>query len=203
MKILSVSDFVDPILYDNFDPEHFKGIDLIFSCGDLPPEYLTFLALKIKVPLFYIKGNHDIRYDTKPPEGCIHIDSRIVEHKGLRIIGFDGSRWYNGNVNQFTEPQMRKKIRKMRLKLWWNKGVDIIITHAPPRYINDAEDLCHRGFKSFLPLIKKYTPPYFLHGHIHMNFTNHLQRITIVNNTKVINTCGYYIFKIDGAEIEK
>lgn len=198
MKILAVSDYVAPALYDNFKPECFQGLDLIISCGDLPPEYLTFLAFKINVPLFYVKGNHDIRYDSKHPGGCIHLDSKIFKYKGLRIMGFDGSRWYNGNVNQFTESQMRKKIRKMRLKLWWNKGVDIIITHAPPRFINDAEDLCHRGFKSFLPLIEKYSPLYFLHGHIHMNFTDHSQRITIVNKTKVINACGYYIFEING-----
>lgn len=203
MKILAVSDFVSPNLYKDFKPGNFQDIDIIFSCGDLPPEYLTFLAVKIKAPLYYIKGNHDIRYDSKPPEGCIYADSRYFEYKGLRIIGFDGSRWYNGGANQFTEPQMRKKIRKMALKLWWNKGVDIVLTHAPPRYINDEEDLCHRGFKSFVPLIEKYSPHCFIHGHIHRDFTDESQRITIINKTKVINTCGYYIFETNGVKIEK
>ena len=33
--------------------------------------------------------------------------------------------------------------------------MDIIITHAPPRHIHDAEDQCHRGFESFQHLIDR------------------------------------------------
>jgi hypothetical protein len=41
MKILTVSDQVKSQLYEHFQPERFAGIDLILSCGDLPPEYLS------------------------------------------------------------------------------------------------------------------------------------------------------------------
>jgi Icc-related predicted phosphoesterase len=75
--------------------------------------------------------------------------------------------------------------------------VDIVITHAPPRHIHDAEDRCHRGFKSFCWLLDKYSPNYFIHGHIHANFIEPSQRVTIVNRTNVINTYGYYVFDFD------
>lgn len=197
MKILTISDYIEPKLYKEFDPEIFKSIDLILSCGDLPPEYLSFISSRINAPLYYIKGNHDIRYNEKPPNGCDNIDSRLIRFKKLRILGLEGSRWYNGNPIQYTDAEMKKKIMKIWPKLWWWKGVDIIITHAPPRYIGDAEDLCHRGFKSFHRLIDRFSPKYFIHGHIHAHFNDPSERIRIVKRTRVINTVGYYILEIN------
>jgi len=197
MKILSVSDYVVSTLYDNFDAEQFPKIDLILSCGDLPPEYLSYLLASFNVPVYYVRGNHDIRYDSKPPGGCLDLHARLIQFQGIKMLGLEGSRWYSGGPNQYTEKEMRKIIRGLRSKIWWQKGVDIIITHAPPRYIHDAEDLCHRGFKSFRWLIDHYCPIYFIHGHIHADFSDPAERITKINKTKIINTYGYYIFEID------
>jgi Icc-related predicted phosphoesterase len=196
MKILTVSDQVEPALYDNFKIDRFPGINLIISCGDLPPEYLSFLASSFNVPLYYVRGNHDIRHDGYRPDGCTDLDGKVEVYRGLRILGLEGSHWYNGQPHQYTEPQMRKKIRRVRTKIWRLKGLDIIITHAPPRYIHDAEDQCHRGFESFRDLIDRYSPPYFLHGHMHFNYTEDARRMTFVNSTKVINSYGYYVFEI-------
>jgi Icc-related predicted phosphoesterase len=74
--------------------------------------------------------------------------------------------------------------------------VDLVVTHAPPRFVQDAEDLCHRGFRSFRWLIDKYSPEYFIHGHIHGSFSEPSQRVTVVNKTKVINSYGYYLLEI-------
>jgi len=194
MKILSVSDRVASTLYDNFDAERFPKVDLILSCGDLPPEYLSYLVASFNVPLYYVRGNHDIRYDSKPPDGCIDLNARLIRFQGVNLLGFEGSRWYSGGPHQYTENEMRKIIRGLRPKIWWRKGIDIIITHAPPRYIHDAED---RGFKSFRWLIDRYCPIYFIHGHIHANFSDPAERITKINKTKVVNTYGYYLFEID------
>ena len=196
MKILTVSDHVEPSLYEQFQPGRFPGINLILACGDLPPEYLTFLVTSFNVPLFYIRGNHDIRLGGYRPKGCIDLDGRLVQYGGLNILGLEGSHWYNGKPHQYTERQMQRKIGRMLLKIWWRKGVDII-THAPPRHIHDREDPCHRGFECFTKLIDRYTPQYFIHGHIHFNYATRAQRMTVVKKTKVVNSYGYYIFKID------
>ena len=197
MKILSVSDRVVSTLYDNFDAERFPKVDLILSCGDLPPEYLSYLLASFNAPLYYVRGNHDIRYDSKPPNGCIDLHARLNQFQGIKMLGLEGSRWYSGGPNQYTEKEMWKIIRSLRPKIWWQRGIDIIITHAPPRYIHDAEDLCHRGFKCFRWLIDHYCPIYFIHGHIHADFSNPAERITKINKTKVVNTYGYYLFEID------
>jgi Icc-related predicted phosphoesterase len=201
MKILTVADHVEQFLYEDFASDSVQGIDLILSCGDLPPEYLSFLVNAFKVPLYYVRGNHDIRYDTKPPEGCIDLHGRMVEYQGFKVLGLEGSRWYNGGPNQYTEKQMHKMIQQLRMGIWWRKGIDIVISHAPPRHIHDAEDLCHRGFRSFNRLIEKYAPVYFIHGHIHADFSNQDERITLVNQTKVVNTYGHFIFEIDHHQI--
>ena len=197
MKILSVSDYVVSTLNDNFDAERFPNIDLILSCGDLPPEYLSYLFSSFNAPLYYVRGNHDIRYDSKFPGGCVDLNARLIRFRGINILGLEGSRWYNGGPHQYTENEMKKTIRSLRPKIWWRGGVDLVITHAPPRHIHDAEDLCHRGFRSFRWLIDHYRPMYFIHGHIHVNFNDPTERVTIINKTKVVNTYGYHIFDID------
>ena len=196
MKILSVSDAVEPLLYDHFDPSRFDRFDLILACGDLPPEYLSFLVTRFNVPLYYVKGNHDIRSNGYYPGGCMDLDNKLIVHQGLRIMGLEGCHWYNGKAYQYTERQMRNKIRKLWYPLWRHKGVDIVITHAPPRHINDGEDRCHRGFECFRRLIHKYHPPYFIHGHMHFNYIADPQRITVIDQTKVVNTYGYFLFEI-------
>jgi Icc-related predicted phosphoesterase len=197
MKILSISDRVEPFLYDRFDADKKPDVDLILSCGDLLPEYLTFLTRALNVPLFYVKGNHDIRYDTKAPEGCVNIHGKLVQFNGIKFLGLEGSRWYNGGAYQYTEKQMKKIIRGLKTSIWWQGGVDIIISHAPLRHVHDAEDRCHRGFKCFHQLISRYAPEYLIHGHIHALFHKPFERITTLNKTKVVNTYGHFFFEID------
>lgn len=200
MKILTISDVVETALYPDPDSGRFSGVDLVLSCGDLPPEYLAFLRDRLDAPLLYVRGNHDIRYDRNPPRGCVDIHGRLVRFGPLRILGLEGSRWYNGNPMQYTEPQMRRHIRSLWFPLWWHRGVDIVVTHAPPRFIHDAEDLCHRGFRGFHGLIRRHGPRYFIHGHIHRRFSESSERITRIDDTRVINTCGFHIIDTNEAD---
>lgn len=198
MKILAVSDIVESTLYDRFLPEKYPGIDLVVSCGDLPPEYLTFLSSRFEVPLFYVRGNHDIRYAAKPPEGCVNLHGVLQQFGGVNFLGLEGSRWYNGGPAQYTESQMKWIVAGLRIGVWFRGGVDVIITHAPPRHFQDEEDLCHRGFRVYRKLIDRYRPDYFVHGHIHRAFADASERITIMDNTKVVNSYGFFIFQIEG-----
>ena len=196
MKILSVADCVEKELLETVGGAPAVGdVELLLSCGDLPPEYLTALHDRYRVPLLYVLGNHDLRYSKTPPRGCLHIDRRLFQLGTTKIIGFSGCRWYNGNINQYTEEQMAGFVRKMRFQLWRQKGVDLVLTHAPPRYIHDAEDRCHRGFRCFRQLIDKYRPRYFIHGHIHALFADDSERITMVNSTSVVNSYGHFVFE--------
>jgi Icc-related predicted phosphoesterase len=197
MKILSVSDMVVPELSNRFDARPFEGVELVISCGDLPPEYLAFIRERLDVPLFYVRGNHDLRYRSAPPTGCVNIHRRRITFKGIRILGLEGSRWYNGGPIQYREYQMRRMIWRMLPNLWLSGGVDMVITHAPPRHIHDAEDRCHRGFESYLKLIRRVQPRFFIHGHIHTHFTDPSQRVTRVGKTQVINTFAFHLLELE------
>jgi len=201
MKILAVADKVEPYLCEPSGQVRFPGIDLILACGDLPPEYLTSLSTLFKVPLGYVRGNHDIRHQTVPPAGCINLHGRIATIQGLRLGGFEGSRWYNGGPIQYTERQMHRMTRRLRWAFWRAKGVDCIVTHAPPRHIHDAEDPCHRGFRCYSTLIERYQPHYFIHGHIHTLFRSPRERITRIGETRVINAYGHCLLDTEADTI--
>ncbi len=192
MKLLLVADEEDPFLWDYYRPGRLSGYDMILSAGDLKPNYLDFLVTMANRPLLYVHGNHDVCYDSQPPEGCDCIDGKLTVCKGLRILGLGGSALYNGRPYQYTEKQMEKIIRKTRRSVRKAGGVDIILAHAPPRGYGDGDDLAHRGFECFLPLMDEYQPRYFIHGHQHLNYSTSSQRILQYNGTSIINAGKRY-----------
>jgi uncharacterized protein len=195
LKILLVSDEESTYIWDFFQPEKFKDIELIISCGDLKADYLSFLVTMIKAPLLYVPGNHDTKYLTHPPEGCESIDGKLVKFKGLRILGLGGSHRYSFAEYQYSEKEMKKRIRKLKPRLWINKGFDILVTHAPAFGIGDDQDPCHQGFKGFNSLMEKYSPKYFFHGHVHLNY-GMKPRFNQYKDTKIINAFQYHIIDI-------
>lgn len=193
MKILVIADEESRSFWDYYTPDKLKDIDLILSCGDLKPEYLSFLVTMAHCPLLYIYGNHDGIYERKEPEGCICIENQIYEYKGIRILGLGGSCWYNGGSHQYTQKEMKRRVQKMWLKMRQKKGFDILLTHAPTKGINDEESAAHQGFEVFKELLEKYSPKYHLHGHVHLNY-GRKPRVTKYKNTVIINGYESYIF---------
>lgn len=190
MKILLLADEESRYLYDHYRPGVLAGYDLILSAGDLKGEYLSFIVTMANRPLFYVHGNHDGRYEKRPPEGCQSIEGRIVKLNGLRILGLGGSYMYNGGPHQYTEKQMRRRIRRLRVQLWLHGGVDIVLSHAPIRGCGDMEDMAHRGFDCFRELIEKYQPRLWVHGHVHRRYGHEFERERSMGSTRVINACG-------------
>ena len=201
MRILVVADEECKYFWDYYQPGRLKEYDLIVSCGDLKANYLSFLVTMGRAPVVYVHGNHDVVYERRPPEGCICIEDKIFKYGDLRIMGLGGSRKYSGGPHQYTEWQMRKRIRKMRLKLWWHKGVDIVVTHAPVRDYGDDEDIPHRGFEAFWKLLEKYRPRYLFHGHVHMNYGHNRPRVVQYGDTDLVN--GYERYVIDLPDYDK
>lgn len=200
MKILAVSDEECPALWDYYVPGRLKGYDLIISCGDLKPDYLSFLVTMGSCPVLYVHGNHDGRYENNPPSGCDCIDDQFIVYNGVRILGLGGCRRYHPGPHQYTEAQMRRRIRKLRRQLRKHKGVDIVVTHAPPSGVGDDEDPAHWGFEALLELIDKYHPQYLLHGHVHMTYGNQGPREKEYHGTSVINTYERYILEVPDGE---
>lgn len=197
MKIMAMSDLESDYIWDHYSPEQLKGIDLIISCGDLHPHYLSFVETFSKAPLLYVHGNHDERYEKVPPEGCFCIEDKIYVHNGIRILGLGGSMRYRQGEHQYTEKEMTRRIRRLSLKIKRFGGFDILVTHAPMYGFHDGKDLCHKGFECFRELIEKYDPKYFIHGHMHMNYSKKAPRVSMYGKTVVINAYRTYTFDYD------
>ncbi len=196
MKVMLVSDEESKYIWDFYQPGMLDDIDVIISCGDLHPHYLSFLVTMSKATLYYVHGNHDGKYASIPPEGCECIEDRIVKHGNLRIMGLGGCQRYRPGAHQYTEGEMRSRIRKMRWQLYRNKGVDIVVSHAPVRGIGDDEHISHRGFEAFRGLIRKYRPKYWFFGHVHMNY-GQKKRMYQLEDTVLINAYDRFMLELD------
>lgn len=203
MKILLLADQAEPTLWEYLDRRKLEGVGLVLSCGDLPASYLSFLTCFTSAPILYVHGNHDSRYAAEPPEGCICIEDSVYVHNGIRILGLGGSMRYNRGTNQYTEKEMRARVRRLRLKLWRSRGIDILLTHSPAYQLGDDTDLAHMGFSTFIELMDKYRPKLLVHGHVHQSYRHDFKRVREYGDTQVINACGCYTVELPDVEHTK
>ena len=197
MKVLVVADEESRYYYDCYQPGRLDGIDLIISCGDLSRSYLEFLVTLGNCPLLYVRGNHDDSFADHPPEGCLCIEDNVFLYRGIRFAGLGGSyRYQPDGINMYTEEQMARRIRKLWWKIRKNKGVDVLVTHAPAFGKGDLDTLPHRGFRCFLKFMEKYRPRYMLHGHVHRNYGFKIPVTQRYLDTEIINACGAYLLDL-------
>ncbi len=199
MKALCVSDKVVSWLYSPAVLTKAQDADVIFGCGDLPYYYLEYLVSMLNIPLYYVHGNHDPEreYTTAGdalggPNGGVDLDDRVIETNGLLVAGLQGSIRYKSEGSfQHTDLEMWMKVFKLAPRLWWNqlfkgRALDVLIAHSPPLGIHNGSDHVHRGFESFLWLMRVFKPRYLVHGHHHV-YRHSEQTVTIYQNTIVNN----------------
>ena len=201
MKILLLSDEEDPCLWDYYRPGRLDGYDLILSAGDLDASYLSFLVTMCRVPVLYVHGNHDGSYQTLPPEGCECIEDRLVTYRGLRVLGLGGSPVYSGGPHQYTERQMRRRIFRAGFQVRRAGGVDLILTHTPPKGYGDDTGYAHRGFEAFLPMLEKWRPRILVHGHVHLRYG--VEREHRFSDTRIINAWKRFVLDTDESPGER
>jgi len=218
LKILCISDQIDPQVYSPAIRERFADVDLILSAGDLPLDYLDYIISNLNKPLFFVFGNHhieELKYykrlwdftliqnDEKEFFGCgaVHLGTKVMKEENLILAGLGGSMRYNNGANQYTDFQMFIEITKLIPRLLWNRlfhgrFLDILLTHAPPKGIHDKNDKCHWGFKTFLWFMKVFKPKYLVHGHIHLYDLCDV-RCTKWRDTMVVNAYSHFIINLD------
>lgn len=215
-RILALADEADEVLsrsrLERMSP------DLIVSCGDLPFDYLEFVLTLAAAPLVYVPGNHDP--DLRPPRpdglhplggfreqfrdppgprGGLNADARVVDAGGVRVAGLGGSIRYREGPNQYTERAMRRRARRLLRRAAWRllrdgRGVDVLLTHAPPRGLGDEEDPAHRGFEAFHRLVGRLRPRLLVHGHVHPHGMDRPDRR--VDGTLVVNAVPHRLLEV-------
>jgi hypothetical protein len=216
VRVLAVSDEVNDALAA--DPGAARGAQLIVACGDLPFEYLGSLMNVLDVPLVFVPGNHDpdvsgyrssragltlragLPARAPWPDGAINADGRIVDVAGLRLAGLGGCLRYSEGPNQYTDGQQAQRARELRGRAWWHRRrdgrrVDVLLTHAPPRGVGDADDPPHRGFRALPGLVAALRPAALLHGHVDPRIAG--VRASRLGTTVVCNVTGWRLLEIE------
>jgi len=216
LKILCISDQIDPQVYSPLIKERFSDVDFVLSAGDLPLDYLDYIISCLNKPLFFVFGNHhtdelmyfrnvwNMPHNHEEKEyfscGAVHLGSTVKIENNVIITGLGGCKRYNRGQNQFSEFEMFWEIFKIIPGLLWNRifrgrFLDILLTHAPPSGIHDKKDRCHQGFKIFLWFMKVFKPKYLVHGHIHL-YDLSAVRSTKFLSTTVINAYSHYLINL-------
>ena len=209
-RVLTVSDEIVESLWTDRVAERYGDVDLILAAGDLPFDYLEFLASALDRPLVFVPGNHDAdltgysrrqglwlqsgfpaRYPG--PTGAVNADGQVVEAAGLRIAGLGGSIRYNNGPNQWTERQQTRRATRL-VRAAHRRPVDVLLTHSPPRDLGDRDDPPHRGFACLHMVVERLKPAVLVHGHIHPHGQPVPDRV--LGNTRVLNTVGYRILDL-------
>ena len=206
MKILAVSDEVVERLYTLCNNGHFKDVQLILGCGDLPYPYLENILTLLNLPLFYVPGNHDPSYDPSNTlahvEGGSNLDLKSTRFNKFLIAGFGGSiRYRPDGTNQYTQTDAYLRAFRMLPRLVLNRmnygrALDVLITHSPPLGIHDEDSHAHQGLKAINWLLQVAQPRYLFHGHTHFQRRNISPSETHHGITRIINIFPYKILEI-------
>lgn len=199
IRILAVSDEPDPTLDSAVTRKRIGTVDLVVGAGDLETDYLAFVADAFHAPLRYIRGNHDVgaawsdTHRALLPEPMS--DGRVVEEIGLRLIGFSGSPIYNRRNMQVSALGMWTRVIRASSAAQRASPV-IVVTHAPPRGMNDDRDRAHRGFSAFRWLADRLRPPLWLHGHTALVRRGMDDRCARHNGTLFYNCTGATLIEL-------
>ena len=194
LRLLAVSDEVEPQLLDERTVEAQGRVDLVIGCGDLPADYLDALSTIYAAPLVFVRGNHDPPGRQGDYLQAAEIDGRVVRERGLLIAGLEGSIRYSDGAHQYTERQMMAKVRALRLRLRL-RHPDILITHGPPAGVNEGTDAPHRGLKAIRRAVEWMRPRLLLHGHVHP-YGREIIREGQIGETRVINVVGHRLIEL-------
>lgn len=150
MKILCVSDYVDPLIYNQNVKSTFSDIDIVLCAGDLPMDYIDFIVTVLNKPTYFVFGNHNLSELKYYERSVTHLGKGIEsEEKGhgaiyagfknlilknfsykdsetgkttpLLITGISGSSRYNNGACQYTDREMKHELLKLVPHLILNK----------------------------------------------------------------------------------
>jgi Icc-related predicted phosphoesterase len=194
--------------------------DLVLAAGDLPWDYLEFLASATDRPVVFVPGNHDpepadgrlhrsglfvaagMPCEAPRPAGCRSVDGTVVDVAGLRIAGLGGCVRYRPGPHQYGQREYHRRAGRLlrrvaRLQRRSPGPVDVLLTHAPPLGLGDEDDRAHVGIEALHTVLDRLRPRWHLHGHIHPYGQPRPDRV--VGPTTIRNVIPHRILEITPA----
>jgi hypothetical protein len=173
IRLLAVSDTPDPALDHAVNRDALGTIDAVVGCGDLEPGYLGFLADAFRVPVAFVRGNHDRggQWAESAAEAPKPLASgHLVRLHGITVAPFEWPGLAPGtarrdetrawlDVARASGGLFARRVRGTTSPL-------LVVSHAPPRGVGDCDsDPYHVGYSAYRWLLERVRPPLWLHGH--------------------------------------
>jgi Icc-related predicted phosphoesterase len=174
IRLLAVSDVIDPALEHAINRETIGRIDAVIGCGDLEADYLGFLADAFHVPVAYVRGNHDRggHWSETLRDAPHHLSSgRLIEVGGITVAPFE---WPGLRPDRALRDERQAWLDVLRTegslflrRLRGRAAPVLVVSHAPPRGVGDDDvDPYHLGYAGYRWLLERLSPPLWLHGHV-------------------------------------
>ena len=158
--------------------------DLVIHCGDATErgtirEVTLFAEWFGKLPhpnKLFVAGNHDFLFEQNPTvarlilkdNGITYLEDDYLELGGLKIFGAPQQPYFNNWAFNREEEDLMEIYERIP------DGLDILITHCPPRGILDevAQDfkLRHIGSYDLLQKVSRAKPKFHCFGHCHVGY---------------------------------
>jgi hypothetical protein len=196
IRVLAVSDQLDPTLIDQRNRVGIGPIDFIVGCGDLSREDLGFIADAINAPIVYIRGNHDTNERWSHSDCCPEASESTAVRRlsGLPLAGLT---WpgHGGPHAVRSEGKAWSQVLRLATRRLGRSGPVIVFSHVPPFGAGDLPDgEYHRGFRGYRWLLERLQPPLWLHGHTPLADVIDWQ--SRCGNTTVVNVTGAVVVEL-------
>jgi len=198
VRILAVSDELDPSLWEHFDRTALGPVDVLVSCGDLPPDYLSYLEGSLRVPLLVVVGNHDLddawRHQAARLLPARRGDTELVREAGQWIALLD---WPGGDAAR--DGSQERGAWRQAIGVWLaarlrGRRPTLVASHVAPHDAGDTPDPYHRGFRAYRWLAERVQPALWLHGHTTPAVV--AERVTHIGSTTCVNVTGAYLIQL-------
>lgn len=185
-QILAVADTTE-----NWTPETIsaaRDVDVILSLGDM--YRIDLERLNAGAPIMGVYGNH-CRPGYIREMGAVELsnDNAPVAvnmlNNGLTILGVSGCvRYSNAAYHQWTQKEYRSALGNAPRCEW-------VVTHCPPRGVNDHDDPAHHGIDALRKYIETHRPAHLFHGHTYPE-----EPLTQVGDTRIHYVYGWAVLDI-------
>jgi Icc-related predicted phosphoesterase len=169
-------------------------------------EFLSWLEAQPALHKLLVAGNHDRCSEAEPEWFARETAARGIVLLDDSEITIEGVRFWGSPVTPRFRNMAYNRERGTEIRRHWEKiptGIDVLITHGPPRGIGDRMFLgAHVGCDDLRERVGELRPAVHIFGHIHEAFGEHALR---GHPTRFLNVaCARFLSygRRDAVEIE-
>lgn len=158
VRLLVIADMAPELPSDVEGYLDAEAVDVVVLAGDLFSGDLRGLTQTSR-PTLGVYGNHcDGQYLAEM--GFTNLHLAAVEVAGVTFTGLEGCVRYKTGSSDilYTQEEYRLMVQQL-------PAADVLVTHCPPRGINDHQDPAHHGIDALRTWIETRPPRLVVHGH--------------------------------------